>query len=117
MTLQRQHRKKNAEGLTWPEWVRAVGVIFIGQGVECIYDGRKLRTAWRHGEDPSEWRVFVQKRAEARAEKARLAEEKRLALDTITRLESEEQAVVRRSMKVVQEVEAWKLLRAKEARS
>jgi hypothetical protein len=51
----------NAEGLTFPEWIQAAGH-YKCEGrygdYECDerakFFPRKLRTAWRNGEDPSE---------------------------------------------------------------
>lgn len=51
----------NAEGLTWPEWAYAAGVppeFGLAPTLDALY---AWRSAWRTGEDPSEWRAGRQK--------------------------------------------------------
>lgn len=57
--------KTNHEGLTWPEWAYAAGVLeprMLGHhatheaaGYAHLYVNE--RRAWRNGEDPTEWRA------------------------------------------------------------
>lgn len=63
----------NPEGLTWPEWAYAAGIAeptrmkcasYFVHGHSHDHPGyaqyfRKERRAWRHGEDPTEWRARV----------------------------------------------------------
>lgn len=52
-------RGTNTEGLTWVEWVAAAGHAIVNRyGVYPWADryDRKLRKAWREGEDPSDYR-------------------------------------------------------------
>jgi len=58
----------NKEGLTWLEWARAATVYDdnvmsrFGDPNTIYIEFDKAMTAWRNGEDPTEWRKHMEER-------------------------------------------------------
>ncbi len=58
------HEAKNSEGMTYKEWLRAALPIWAEEDDRC-------RKAWRHGEDPTEHKAFLEREHERVAREQR----------------------------------------------